>query len=248
MKSLGKALDLLNVMGKRRHPMGVTELAAELEINKSAVHRLLTTLATSGFVDRNPLTRQYFLGPRLFVLGKVYESTVTLRGLARPVLERLAQRLGEAVHLAVPARAERGIPCLILLDKIESSYRLAMTPYPGAVSPAHCTAAGKVLLAYLLEAQLDQVQGPLPSYTPATLSNLDDLKAELVRIRAQGYAMDNEELEIGLTCVAAPIWEGRQVVGAVSVSGPTSRLTTDRLPHVRQAVLSAAQEVSELLR
>jgi DNA-binding IclR family transcriptional regulator len=115
-------------MGKRRNAVGVTELANELSLNKSAVHRLLQTLEGAGFVDRNPVTRQYFLGPRLFVLGKVYENTVALRGLARPVMERLAGQLGEAVHLMVPARSENGWPSLILLDKVQSTFQLTITP------------------------------------------------------------------------------------------------------------------------
>lgn len=247
VKSLTKALDLLNFMGKRRHAAGITELAHELGLPKSAIHRLLKTLEASGFVDQNPVTKQYFLGPRLFVLGKVYESTVTLRGMARPVMERLAAQLGEAVHLAVPARAERGIPSMILLDKVESTYRLTMTPYPGAMSQAHCTGAGKVLLAYAMDDALDQVDGELPRYTEHTLTDLAALKAELAAVRARGYAFDNEELEIGLTCVAAPVFEGGHVVASISVSGPTTRITGDRMVQVRQAVLAAARELGELL-
>lgn len=246
VKSLAKALDLLNYMGRRRSPVGVTELAMEMDLHKSAVHRLLQTLEASGFVDRNPVTRQYFLGPRLFVLGKVYESTVTLRGLARPVMERLAQQLGEAVHLMVPARSEKGLPSLILLDKIDSAYRLTITPNPGAVSPAHCTGGGKVLLAYAMEGALDLIAGPLPGYTAHTLTDLNALRAELAQVRKAGFAMDNEELEIGLTCLAAPVFEGKQVVAALSISGPTSRLS-DRLPEVRAAVLAAAAEIGHLL-
>ncbi|HEY3366451.1 MAG TPA: IclR family transcriptional regulator [Symbiobacteriaceae bacterium] len=248
VKSLTKALDLMSVMGKRRHAMGVTELAAEVEMNKSSVHRLLKTLAASGYVDRNPTTRQYFLGPRLFALGKVYDSTVALKGLARPVMERLAQQHGEAVHLTVPARSERGIPSLIMLEKIESNYHLTLTPYPGALSPAYCTGAGKVLLAYVMEDSLAELAGPLPRYTVHTVTDVGELRAELATIRDQGYAFDREELEIGLTCVAAPVWEGKQVIGAISLSGPTTRLTPDRFPVVRQSVLAAAREISDLLR
>ncbi|HWI61948.1 MAG TPA: IclR family transcriptional regulator [Symbiobacteriaceae bacterium] len=247
VKSLAKALDLLNYMGKRRHPVGVTELANEMDLNKSAVHRLLQTLEASGFVDRNPVTRQYFLGPRLFVLGKVYENTVTLRGLARPVMERLAHQMGEAVHLMVPARSEKGVPSLILLDKIDASYQLSTTPNPGAVSPAHCTAGGKVLLAYAMEGALDEITGPLPRFTVHTITDLESLRAELAQVRAQGYAMDREEVEIGLTCLSAPVFESGKVVAALSVSGPTSRLSPDRLKAVHTAVLAATQEIGRML-
>lgn len=247
VKSLTKALDLLNYMGKRRHPVGVTELANEMDLPKSAVHRLLQTLEASGFVDKNPVTRQYFLGPRLFVLGKVYETTVTLRGLARPVMERLARQLGEAVHLMVPARSENGLPSLILLDKIESTFQLTITPNPGAVSPAHCTGGGKVLLAYAMAGALDHLKVPLPRYTVHTITDLAKLRAELAEIRAQGHALDREELEIGLTCVAAPVFEGNQVVAAMSVSGPSSRLEGERLDMARRALLAATTEIRNLL-
>jgi len=247
VKSLTKALDLLNYMGKQRHAVGVTELANEMDLNKSAVHRLLQTLEASGFVDKNPVTRQYFLGPRLFVLGKVYENTVALRGLARPIMERLARQLGEAVHLMVPARSEDGWPSLILLDKIESTFQLTITPNPGAVSPAHCTAGGKVLLAFAMKGALDHVPEPLPRYTPHTITDLASLQAELAEVRRLGYAEDREEVEVGLTCVAAPVFEGEQVVAAMSVSGPSSRLEAPRLEVARQAVIAAAREVRNLL-
>lgn len=247
VKSLTKALDLLNYMGRRRRPVGVTELANEMDLNKSAVHRLLQTLEASGFVDKNQATRQYFLGPRLFVLGKVYESTVTLRGLARPVIERLAQQMGEAVHLMVPAPPEDGLPSLLLLDKIESTYQLTITPNPGAVSPAHCTAGGKVLLAFAMEGALAHVSEPLPRHTEHTITDLATLRAELAHIRAVGYAVDRQELEVGLTCVSAPVYEGDQVVAALSVSGPSSRLVAERLEVARKAAVAAAGEIRNLL-
>ncbi|HYF92360.1 MAG TPA: IclR family transcriptional regulator [Symbiobacteriaceae bacterium] len=247
VKSLAKALDVLNYMGRRRHPVGVTELANELGLNKSAVHRLLQTLEATGFVDRNPLSRQYFLGPRLFVLGKVFETTVTLRGLARPIMERLAGQLGEAVHLMVPARSEKGLPSLILLDKIDSAYQLSITPSPGAVSPAHCTAGGKVLLAFASSDALRQVKDPLPRHTEHTITTVAALRTELADIRSKGYATDREELELGLTCLAAPVFEGKEVIAAISVSGPTFRVAGDSMNVVREAVVAAAAEIGRLL-
>lgn len=247
VKSLTKALDLLNYMGKQRHPVGVTELALEMDLNKSAVHRLLKTLEASGFVDRNPATRRYFLGPRLFVLGKVYEGTVALRGLARPVMERLARRMGEAVHLMVPAPPEDGWPSIILLDKVESTFQLTITPSPGAVSPAHCTAGGKVLLAFAMGGALDRLEGPLPRHTAHTITDLATLQTELAQIRSAGYAADCEELEVGLTCVAAPVFDGEKAVAALSVSGPSSRLEAERLMAARHAVVEAAAEIRNLL-
>jgi len=248
VRSLTKALDVLTAMGRRRQEMGVTELAAELDLPKSAIHRMLKTLETAGFVDRNPATRRYFLGARLFVLGKVYESTVTLKGLAHPILERLATQQGEAVHLVVPARAEPGLPSLILLDQIESNYRLTMTPALGSTTPAHCTAGGKVMLAFGDPTVLEKLEGPLPRLTIHTITDVAGLRAELAQIRTVGYAMDREELEIGLTCVAAPLFEANQVVGAISVSGPTSRMTPDRFPTLQQAVITVAREITERLR
>jgi DNA-binding IclR family transcriptional regulator len=247
VKSLTKALDLLNYLGRRRQAVGVTELANEMDLNKSAVHRLLQTLEASGFVVKNPATRQYFLGPRLFVLGKVYESTVTLRGLARPVIERLARQMGEAVHLMVPAPPDDGLPSLLLLDKIESTYQLTITPNPGAISPAHCTAGGKVLLAFAMEDALNHVHAPLPKHTEHTITELSALRAELAHIRQVGYAVDDEELEVGLTCVSAPVFEGEKVVAALSVSGPSSRLVAERLEVARKAVIAAAGEIRNLL-
>lgn len=247
VKSLTKALDLLNYMGRRRHPVGVTELANEMDLNKSVVHRLLQTMEASGFVTKDPATHQYFLGSRLFVLGKVFENTVALRGLARPVIERLAQQMGEAVHLMVPAPPEDGLPSLLLLDKIEATYQLTITPNPGAVSPAHCTAGGKVLLAFGMENALDRLQNPLPRHTVRTITDLAALRAELAHIQAAGYAVDDQELEVGLTCVAAPVFDGDKAVAALSVSGPSIRLTSERLDVARRAVIAAAAEIHNLL-
>lgn len=222
--------------------LSLAELSRRLKVHRSTLHRLLLALCRYRLLEQNPRTRRFRLGLRLFELGNQAVAGVQLREVARPHLRELTAETGETSHLVVLDEGEA-----LYLEKFESSNALRMPSRVGRRVPAHCTAVGKVLLAHLPEQELDgvlQARG-LGRFTAHTLTTPQALKAELRRIRERGYAVDNEEIEEGLRCVGAPVrnYTG-EVVGSVSIAGPSSRLTWERLPQLEERVMACAAAIS----
>jgi len=250
IQALDRALQVLLLFQQEKRELGVTEIAAKLGYYKSTVYRVLSTLERRGFVQQNELTGKYWLGFRLYALGMLANQYMGLRDLARPWLRELGERYQETVHLAVLNDNKENGPEIIVIDKIETKHRLSLTPPVGSSSPAHCSGVGKVLLAYADPSWLCRVlgQAPLTKFTENTITDPGELEQELARIRRAGYALDNEEIEVGLRCVAAPIFApSGTVVAAISVSGPTSRMTDERLPELIASVMETARAISDRL-
>jgi DNA-binding IclR family transcriptional regulator len=240
-----RALAILRLVGKAPAPLGVMEIARQLGVHKSSVSRLLATLATEGFVVRDPMTERFAVGPVLVTLAGNALRQMDLRHLAREALEALAAETSETVNLAVPARGG-----VINIDKIASPHYIRDIGWIGRQTPFHCTATGKALIAWRRPTERRALVGSrLPRHTARTITSRAALERELARTRARGYALGIEELEVGLIAVAAPVRnrEG-QVVATVSVSGPSLRLTPSTLPRHGAAVMRAAERVSERLR
>jgi IclR family KDG regulon transcriptional repressor len=221
-KSLQKALRILLHLGQDGPEMGITQLAAALSLNKTTVYRLLNTMEKFELIEKNPESERYRLGLKLHELGCRAMESRTLRGEAHRFLMELSRRSNESVSLAVPGAG--GVVCL---DRVDSSDSIitARTPIGGRF-PAHCTAAGKAVLAYLPEAEAYAIlsRNGLRRFTSATLIRLADVKGNFEFIRQHGYALDHEELEKGLSGVAAPVFSrGSHLVAAVGIAGPTGR-------------------------
>lgn len=244
VQSLERALSIVEELARAGNDVGVTELSRRLSLNKSTVHRLLSTLETRGYVEQNIDTGRYGLGLKVLELGSKAADRLTLRDVARPVLEQLSRELGEAVNLVVLRAGEA-----VYIDKVETETMIRMHFDLGKRAPLHCTAAGKVLLAYQGQA-LGRLLGRinLQRFTPHTITSVDELTDELGQVRQRGYALDDEEQELGVRCVAAPVWdqEGR-VAAAVSVSGPILRITDERVPDIADALLEATGRISRRL-
>jgi DNA-binding IclR family transcriptional regulator len=238
------ALSILETLGAV-HGMGVTELAKKLGLGKSSVYRLLTTLARRGYVEKSPQSDRYQLTYRLFAVGSAAADRFGLREAAHPVMERLAAETGETVNLGVLDGRR-----VVNLHKVESPHLLRMHLEVGAGVPAHATALGKVLFAFLDRREVThRLRGRrLERLTPRTMGDRATLSAALDRIRELGFAMDDEECSLGLRCVAAPIRDQRgTVVAALSISGPSQRLPHTALPGLAGMVRAAAREVSRRL-
>jgi DNA-binding IclR family transcriptional regulator len=224
----------------------VTELGRRLGIDKSTAHRLLATLRARGFVRVHPGTQRYTLGLRLAGLGAAAVRGIELTDIARPYLELLRDRTGEAAHLAVLAEGE-----VLFLAKAAGPGALTVNAGVGTRTPAHCTALGKVLLAGLLGTEeLDRViaQRGLARHTPHTITSREELISHLEEVRRQGWALDDEERDLGLRCIAAPAYDaGGRVVAAVGISGPTSRITPDRIAQIAEDVCAVAHSISREL-
>lgn len=232
VRTLERGLKVLEALAEER-AVGLTPLAERLGFSKSTLYRLLQTLVRRGFVEEE--RGVYRVGPKAFAVGQAYLSQNLLLA-ARPEMEALARETGESVNLAVPAGLEA-----LYVDQVEGPKLVRLFTAPGSRAPLHATGVGKVFLAFR-----GVPEGlPLTPYTPHTLTRWEELMAELGAVREQGYALDNEERELGVRCVAAPLFgpEGR-VVAALSLSAPASRLTLEEAHRLAPRVVEAAKKAS----
>lgn len=248
IEAIDRALQLLLLFYEEKRELGISEIAAILGMHKSTAYRTLATLQQRGFVEKNPSNQKYWLGIKTFTLGMVYSSKMELRTLARPFLEKLAERFSEAVHLAVLDLSQDGEPRVVVIDKIET--RQILSTRIGFDFYVHSSGVGKVLMAYSTPDKVARLvkNQRLRRFTKNTITDVARFNEELAAIRENGYAIDREEMEIGLTCVAVPIrnHEG-EVVAAVSLSGPTTRITEDRHPEIIEQVKEVAMAITERL-
>lgn len=239
---LDRTVGILQVLADARSTLGPAEIAEQLSLHKSTIHRLLAALERHGYIRKQPGNGKYGLGLKLFELGSRAVAGLDLRQSAQPILERLVSETGETAHLCVIDGGQ------MMSVAIAESSRTVRTPATvGRRSPLHCTAVGKAILAFLPERALLALlkQHPLRKYTDRTLVTRAALMAELARIRARGYAIDDEEIEEGLRCVGAPVrnYSGA-VVASLSIAGPSFRLSRSRLPVLAEAVVDAAERLS----
>jgi DNA-binding IclR family transcriptional regulator len=243
VEAVRRALRILTCFSLERPELGVSDLARELGLHKSTIHRLLATLEGEGFI-RQTHTSRYTLSWKLFELGAAVPAWQGIRQLVLKVLNTLVAMTGETAHLAVLDGEE-----VLYLEKVESRHRLRMPSAVGRRVPSYCTALGKAMLADLDEQALEGVLGraPFPALTRHTLTGAAALRAELARIRAQGYALDDEELEDGLMCVAAPVRDTTGMTcAAISIAGPASRIGRHLEAHI-DAVRAASEQLSHQL-
>jgi IclR family acetate operon transcriptional repressor len=240
VQSVDRTLDVLESLASRRGATGISELAQLVGLHVSTVHRLLATLVDRGYVRQDPESSRYHLGARIFTLASAADLHLDLRLVARPFLERMMRTSGETANLVTASRSE-----VVYLDQVASMHLVKMFTAPGLRAPLHCTGTGKVMLAFRgQEFAEPTLAGALRRFTVRTLVTRESLEAELAAIRQLGFAVDNEEMEDGVRCVAVPVFDRRaECVGAMSVSGPTTRMTPER---VEKLAVSAKQIAGEL--
>jgi len=244
LRSVNNALAVLESFSVERPEIGVTELSQALGLGKSTVHRLLTSLASRGYVRKNPDTERYCLGFKAFEVGSLIAGRGAIREVAAPFLRSLMLATKETVHLGVLDEWE-----VVYIDKMESDQPLQMYSRIGRRAPLHCTALGKALVAWEPEDWLDRfLRRRLRPYTPSTLTEPGDFRRELLKIRSTRYALDGEEFARGLKCVAAPLFDhSRRVVASIGIAGPAVRLSSERLPRLASLVRESAAGVSRAL-
>jgi IclR family KDG regulon transcriptional repressor len=251
IKCVFKTMRILECLSYERS-LGITELTdrvsthlEDIPMDKSTVYRFLVSLIDLGFVYQDPQTEKYGLTLKIFEIGMSVLERLELWREAEPIVEEIARITGETVHLATLDGDE-----LVYLGKVESTrtLRVSMMSRVGRSAPAYCTGVGKILLAYLPGKRLDRIlkkEKPV-RYTEKTIVRRAHLERELSSIRKKGYAFDNEEHEIGVRCVAAPVRNNNsEVCGAVSVSVPTVRLPDEEIPRYRDIIVQAAEEISK---
>ena len=242
VQSVDRALSILEVLA-RTGEGGVTEIAAELGVHKSTAFRLVATLEAHRLVEQTGDRGRYRLGVGVLRLAGATTARLDLVQEARPICRQLAAETGETVNVAVLSDGSA-----LYLDQVAGSSALQPHNWVGQHIPLHATSNGKVLLSGLDDHELDAALGTLSTYTEHTITRRPKLREELARVREQGHALAIDELEVGLTAVAAPVRNAHgDVVASMSVSGPSFRLNADRLDHVVALTVAAAAEVSHRL-
>jgi DNA-binding IclR family transcriptional regulator len=241
VRSVDRAAALLLALGESRGEAGVTELARRLGLHKSTASRLLATLQKRGLVEQDEETGKYRLGLVVIRLAERAEQTLDLRSIAMPELERLARATHETTGLGVLDG-----DLLLTVAQADGPNLVAMGDWTGRGVPLHSVAAGKVLLAAFPEREVVRlVRRGLDRFTDRTITQLEPLLEELVRVRRRGYATAFGEYDAGLNAVAAPVHDARgAVVAAVDVWGPAFRVTPRRVPELVQHVRESAAAIS----
>ena len=246
VKSLLKALRILDTLGNRPGSLGITGLSNALKAPKSTVHRLITTLEAAGYVVFDPATSKYSLGSRVARLGEQLNQQSPLLSLAVPMLEQLTRECHEASHLAIMRGTE-----VVFISHEESKEPVRISFGMGHRAPAHCTALGKVFLAGLTDSEILTLYNngkKLEKRTPHTLTTLEELLSEVSGVRREGIAYDDEEYTPGLRCVAAPVRDfSSRVVAAMGLSMFKHKMTTERKALFKEALVRVSAGLSERL-
>lgn len=244
IQSVQRALAILRCFTKEDGELGVTHLSKQLGLHKSTVSRLLSTLEQEGFVAKDPETEKYRLGLQLVTLAGIALEQIDLREVAAPYLSQLAELTQETVNIVVLSGSE----CMNI-DGAASPRPIRYVGRIGRRTPCHCTAAGKVLLAYLPpETQQQILSDPLTRFTASTIDDVATMTQNLTNIRRQGYAITHEEHQQDLSAVAAPIFDHtEQAIAAVAVSGPTYRIGPGEIEALVEPVLDIARKISTKL-
>lgn len=244
LSSVKNALLVLKSFSSFEPVKTVSELSEELGLAKSTVSRLLTTLASEGFVEKDEQSRAYRLGLSVLTLGGIVTNHLEIHKEASPVLSSLVNDTGETAHLSILDELDT-----IYIHKEECNHPVRILTHLGRRNPSYCTSSGKVLLAFGDAKITEKVIGRgLIPYTANTITNPNKLWRELEKIRKQGYAISTEELTEGTRSVAAPIrdYTGK-VVSAITVVGPIQRMSNRKIETIAKRVIRASEEASERL-
>jgi IclR family acetate operon transcriptional repressor len=244
VESADRVLRILQSFAPHERDVSLGDIAERVELPKSSVHRLLMTLIAHGFVERDDSTRRYRLGIKLFELGSAAIHERGLHGAAQPALEELSRITGETCHLAVLSGTEA-----VYVYKVDGPSSIIMSSRVGGRAPVHATSIGKVLTAWGSPEVIALVRkAPMKASTRHTITSVRAFDEELVKVRADGYALDLEEFEVGLRCIAAPVRDqSTRVIAALGIAGPRSRLEDARLDELVPIVVDAADLLSRNL-
>jgi IclR family transcriptional regulator, KDG regulon repressor len=245
VKSVSRALDIITLVSMKKGGMGVTEISKQIDINKSSVHRILSTLVQYNYIEQDIESGRYKLGYKFLEMGSKLLESIDLREEAKPFLEELENETNEVIHLVVFDQGE-----VVYIEKLEGNETLRMHSKVGKRAPMHCTSVGKAILAHLPTNVVIDIldRKGMPIHTDKTIRDKDVFIQELKQVKQTGFALDLEENEYGITCIAAPIFDhSRKVIAAVSISGPTLRMQDERLLHLQHKIIQIGKQISARL-
>jgi DNA-binding IclR family transcriptional regulator len=245
LQGLDRVVAILDLLGASDNSLSLAEICQRMNLHKSTAHRALMALERTGMIERAPASR-YRLGLKLYDMGSRAVEQIDLRSRVHPHLRKLALRVGETVHLGVLHKTR-----VVYIDKIEPiNRRVCISSRTGTSNPVYSTSLGKAILAYMpaedVAKTISKIQ--FKTFTSKTLASGEELLDALERVRRRGYAVDDEEMEIGTRCVGAAILDaGGHPIAAVSISGSTTRLAAHCVPAIAQHVVHCAGEIASQL-
>lgn len=245
VKSVSRALDIITLVSMKKGGLGVTEIAKQIDINKSSVYRILSTLVQYGYIEQDAETGKYKLGYKFLEVSSKLLESIDLRAEARPFLQELENETNEVIHLVVYDQGE-----VVYIEKLEGNETLRMHSKVGKRAPMHCTSVGKAILAHLPSSVVLDIleRKGMPVHTDKTITDKEEFLKELSQVRQKGFALDLEENEYGITCIAVPIFDHLgKVIAAVSISGPTMRMTEDRMNTLKSVMVKTGKAISARL-
>lgn len=241
IKSLDRAMEVFEYLSEAQGK-SLTMLSGELNQSPATVYRILVTLEGRGLVEFDSTDQVWHVGPKAFVIGSRFLRRTSLVERARPILRTLMETTGETANLGIEQNGN-----VLFVSQVETHASIRAFFPPGTMSPLHASGIGKALLAQMSEARVDKFlsETPLEKFTKFTLASRDQVAADLMQTRERGYAIDAEERNLGMRCIAAPVFDihGEAIAG-ISVSGPTSRVGLEQVPILSKEVLVAAQDLT----
>jgi IclR family KDG regulon transcriptional repressor len=242
VQTIDRTLDLIELLATSKDGLGVTEIGQRIGLHKSTVFRLLQALSARGYIEKDPKTSTYKLGLKFIEISGLYIKKLELKTEALPFMRKLAEIVGQPVHLAILDGHE-----VIYIEKVELVNNIRMYSQIGRRAPAYCSAIGKILLTGLSSDRLRELLETIrfEQYTPNTILSPVELEKEIRKVAAEGWAVDNEEHEPNIRCIAAPVYDYTgKMIASVSVSGENRVIRPERDAEIAGYVVETAREVS----
>lgn len=242
VQSVIRASKILKAFSAEKYELSITELSEIVDLPVSSVYRIVASLESERLIEQDLESKRYHLGLEVFMLGRGVLNHMGLGWDALPNIKRLADLTGETVNMGALRRGN-----VVYLQRIETEH-LVRANLPLVGVPAHCTAIGKILLAYLTDEELEELVSKegLEPYGPNTITSLDELKKELQKTRERGFSIDDEEFGANVRCIGAPIRDRNgSVIAGIAISAPASRLSYERLEALEKPILETAERISQ---
>ena len=242
VQAVNNAIDILEFLGDAESELSISEIGAKFSLTRSNVNKLLVTLEHLGYVEHNRYTGNFRLGVKTFQISQAYINKLNLIEISIQVLTKIKEKTKESAYISVLRGGN-----VVYLNLIETDQAVRVLPRIGNVGPAYATATGKAQLAYLPEKELNKLYSEkLEKVTENTINNFTKLKEELALVREKGYAVDNEEYELGVKCVGVPVFDFMgKVIAGISISAPVERMSDDKIENeIASVIVDAGKELS----
>lgn len=242
LSSVKNALRILKSFSMDEPEKKISDISNSLGLNKSTVSRTMATLASEGFVFKDPDTKKYRLGLSILSLSGIVNSNMDVYRESQSILNRLVENIGETAHISLLDKLD-----VIYLQKVECNHPVRFLTHVGRRNPPYCTSSGKVILAYSDEEVVEAIiKRGFKKYTKNTITDPEKLREHLAEIRRNGYTFSLEEMNEGVNSIAAPVFDYRgKILAALSVVGPKQRIQAHKIPGLAKKIIDAANEVSE---